>query len=406
MNPALQQLKPYPFERLSQLLANAKPPPGLKEISLGVGEPQHPVPELILEALQANLGGIAHYPNSLGSMALREAIAYWLTQRFKLTDNGIDPNSQILPVCGTREALFAFAQAVIDNSQPASVLMPNPFYQIYEGASLLAGAQPEYVPCSAASSWLPDFGQVSEAQWQRCQLLYICSPGNPTGAVLGLEALKDLLELAQRYDFIVASDECYSEIYLDEQKPPAGLLQAAADMGNTDFKRCVVFHSLSKRSNVPGMRSGFVAGDAQVLAQFRRYRTYHGSTMSPAVQSASAVAWADEAHVEQNRKLYRAKFDGFLQTLDAETLDGRIQVSAPSASFYLWPRLNLAKDDDESFTRRLLCEAGLRVLPGRYLARDVNNANPGKNHLRLSLVASVDDCQQAAQRIRELILAS
>ncbi|MGB1581237.1 MAG: succinyldiaminopimelate transaminase [Nevskiales bacterium] len=406
MNPALEQLKPYPFERLGKLLAGAQPPVGIKEISLGVGEPQHPVPELILQALQEALGGIAQYPNSLGSEALREAIAQWLIKRFSLRPDGIDPASQVLPVCGTREALFAFAQAVIDASRPASVLMPNPFYQIYEGASLLAGAEPEFIPCDRSTGWLPDFSQITKVQWQRCQLLYICSPGNPTGAVLGLDALQELIQLAERHDFVIASDECYSEIYLDESRPPPGLLQAASLLGNHAFERCVVFHSLSKRSNVPGMRSGFVAGDKAVLAQFRRYRTYHGSTMSPAVQAASAAAWSDEIHVQENRRLYKTKFDSFLKTLDAESLDGRIQVSAPTASFYLWPRLNLPNDNDESFTRRLLCEAGLRVLPGRYLARDIHGQNPGANHLRLSLVAPVDDCQQAAERMRALLLAA
>lgn len=403
MNPALQDLQPYPFERLAKLLDGVQPPSDLKPISLGVGEPQHPVPEFILQALRESLGGIARYPNSLGSEELRQSIATWLQQRFGLGDEGINPQTQVLPVCGTREALFAFAQAVVDRSNTARVLMPNPFYQIYEGAALLAGAKPTLINCREDNAWLPDLDAVTEAQWHDCQLLYLCSPGNPTGAVIPLEQLKSIIELAQRHDFIIASDECYSEIYLDERNPPPGLLQAARELGLSDYRRCVVFHSLSKRSNVPGMRSGFVAGDAQVLGAFRRYRTYHGSTMSPAVQAASTAAWADEAHVEDNRRLYREKFDIFLQTLDAPSLEDRITVTSPTASFYLWPRLNLEADDDESFIRRMLGEANIRALPGRYLAREVDGLNPGINHLRLSLVTTVEDCREAALRLRGLI---
>lgn len=406
MNPALKQLQPYPFERLSKLLQGINPAEDVPEISLAIGEPKHPVPPFILEALQAALLGIGQYPNSLGSEALRESIAQWLEQRFQLGENGIDPQSQVLPVCGTREALFAFAQAVIDRSSDASVLMPNPFYQIYEGAALLAGAQTVFIPTCGNGNWCPNFDAISTAQWDKCQLLYLCSPGNPTGAVLSLEQLQTLIELAQRHDFIIASDECYSEIYLDEANPPPGLLQAAAAMGLHDYSRCVVFHSLSKRSNVPGMRSGFVAGDAKVLSQFRRYRTYHGSTMSPAIQSASAAAWADETHVEANRSLYREKFTLFLETLDPDALDGRIEVSPPTASFYLWPRFNLPGENDESITQRLLAEANLRVVPGRYLAREVAAVNPGENHLRLSLVPSVEDCRQAASRLHNFLLAT
>ena len=408
MNPALQQLQPYPFERLAKLLEGITAPTDKREISLSIGEPKHPVPPFILEALKANLDGIGQYPNSLGSDALRQSIANWLEKRFELEGAGVNSQTQVLPVCGTREALFAFAQAVVDGSKPASVLMPNPFYQIYEGAALLAGANPVLIPNTGGDSeqrWCPDFSAVKESDWQRCQLLYLCSPGNPTGAVIPLEELQTLIGLAQKYDFIIASDECYSEIYLSEAAPPPGLLQAAAAMGNENYDRCVVFHSLSKRSNVPGMRSGFVAGDASILEQFRRYRTYHGSTMSPAVQAASAAAWADESHVQENRRLYREKFSVFLKTLDAESLEGRIELAQPSASFYLWPRLNIPGQDDESLTRRLFAECALRVVPGRYLARPLNGTNPGENHLRLSLVPSVDDCEQAAQRIRQLLLS-
>lgn len=403
LNPDLQLLQPYPFERLAQLLQGITPPGTVKEISLAIGEPRHPVPAFILQALQDALGGIAHYPNSLGSNALRNSIARWLQQRFELGVDGIDPDSQVLPVCGTREALFAFAQTVVDRTRDAAVLMPNPFYQIYEGAALLAGAEPVLIACDPDNDWRPDFARVDAATWQRCQLLYVCSPGNPTGTVLPQAELQTLIELAQRHDFVIAADECYSEIYLDESAPPPGLLQAAAAMGLTDYRRCVVFHSLSKRSNVPGLRSGFVAGDAQLLAQFRRYRTYHGSTMSPAAQAASAAAWSDEAHVRDNRDLYREKFDLFLQTLDADSLQDRISLQRPAASFYLWPRINLPRDDDESLTRKLLTEAHLRVVPGRYLARVQDGANPGTNHLRLSLVTSLADCKQAAQRLRQVL---
>ncbi len=404
MNPSLQKLQPYPFERLAQLLQGLTPSADMAEISLAIGEPKHPVPGFILDSLQQALPGIGQYPNSLGSNALRESIASWLSRRFGLGPAGIDPATQVLPVAGTREALFAFAQTVVDRSQTATVLMPNPFYQIYEGASLLAGAVPVFIANDPQNPNYPDFASVTDAQWRDCQLLYICSPGNPTGSILSLSQLQNLIHLAHKHDFIIASDECYSEIYLDETKPPPGLLQAAHSMGVDDYSRCVVFHSLSKRSNVPGMRSGFVAGDARILEQFRRYRTYHGCTMSPAVQAASAAAWSDEHHVKANRLLYKQKFDLFLATLDAPSLNGAIEISPPSASFYLWPRLHSELCDDASLTQKLYADYFLRVVPGRFLAREVDGINPGINHIRISLVASLEECRTAAQRFRSCLL--
>lgn len=405
MNPHLAQLQPYPFERLAKLLAGLEPPAGMKPISMGVGEPQHAVPAFILETLREALGGIAHYPNSLGSEQLRDSIAGWLGRRFALGDAAVNPQTQVLPVAGTREALFAFAQAIVDRSQTARVVMPNPFYQIYEGAALLAGAQPTLMPCQADHQWLPDFNAIDEQQWQQCQLLYLCSPANPTGAVMPMAQLQLAIELAHRHDFVIAADECYSEIYLDEATPPPGLLQAAKQVGNDRFERCVVFHSLSKRSNVPGMRSGFVAGDQNLLKAFRQYRTYHGCTMSPAVQAASAAAWSDESHVQENRALYREKFRVFLDTLDLDSLNGRLTAAEPEASFYLWPKVQIPDQDDESLIRRMYSEAALSALPGRYLARDIDGHNPGADHLRLSLVPPLEDCREAAQRLRQLIVS-
>ena len=395
MNPNLKLLQPYPFEKLAGLLSDVAPNETLEAISLSVGEPKHAVPAVILDAYRNALEGIGQYPNTLGSEELRSAIAGWLTRRFDLPSASLDTQRHILPVNGTREALFAFAQAVIAGGTAAKVLMPNPCYQIYEGAAYLAGAEPHYLPCDAHHGFLPDLDSIDEATWRDCQLFYLCSPGNPTGAVMPLEQLQQLITFAHKYDFIIASDECYSEIYPDESAPPPGLLQAAATSGLDDYKRCVVFHSLSKRSNVPGMRSGFVAGDAEVLAEFRRYRTYHGSTMSPAVQKASIAAWSDEAHVQHNRELYRQKFSAF-----QEVLDGLLDCQQPEGSFYLWPSLPI---DDCEFTRRALAEQHLRLVPGSYLSREVDGHNPGQNHIRLSLVAGVEACHEAALRIRNLL---
>lgn len=398
MNPDLSLLQPYPFEKLATLVADVQPPADKTAISLSIGEPKHPVPGVILAAYQQALEGIGKYPTTMGSAALRESIAAWLQRRFHLAGGGmLDPDRHILPVNGTREALFAFAQAVIDRSAPARVLMPNPCYQIYEGAALLAGGRPHYLPCTAETGFLPDLDAVEDTVWRDCQLIYLCSPGNPTGAVMPLEQLKQLIGLARQHDFVIASDECYSEIYLDEDQPPPGLLQAAAEMGLDDFRRCVVFHSLSKRSNVPGMRSGFIAGDADILAQFRRFRTYHGCTMSPAVQDASIAAWTDEQHVRENRDLYRRKFAVFL-----DTVGGMLEYQPPAASFYLWPRLPV---DDCEFSKRLLAEQNVKVVPGSYLSRDIDGINPGQNHVRMSLVAGVEECAEAARRIRELLAA-
>lgn len=395
MNPDLNRLQPYPFEKLARLKAGVEPPADLSPINLSIGEPKHPTPELIKAALLEHLGELARYPLTKGMDELREAIAAWLTQRFQLPAASLNPATQILPVNGTREALFAFAQAVVEPSAEALVLMPNPFYQIYEGAALLAGAQAGFIPCTAASDFKPDFAAVSEADWQRCQLLYICSPGNPTGAVIEQNTLQQLLELADRHDFIIAADECYSELYFAEQQPPVGLLQAAAALGRTDYRRCVVFHSLSKRSNAPGLRSGFVAGDAQVLQKFLLYRTYHGCAMPPPTQHASIAAWRDEAHVKENRRLYREKFAAVL-----EILQPVLNVSQPPASFYLWPETPVAETD---FARELFAREHITVVPGSFLSREANGANPGAQRVRIALVAELNECIEAAQRIRRFI---
>jgi N-succinyldiaminopimelate aminotransferase len=394
MNPRLSRLQPYPFERLNQLKAGVTPPADLTHIALSIGEPRHPTPALITETLIEHLHGLSVYPTTRGGDALRAAIARWAERRFVLA-GGLDPQTQVLPVNGTREALFAFAQAVVEPSPDAAVLMPNPFYQIYEGAALLAGAEPLFLNTTAATGYRPDFDAVTPEQWNRCQLLYICSPGNPTGAVLDLESLQKLMRLADAHDFVIASDECYSEIYLDEERPPPGLLQAAAAMGRTDYRRCVVFHSLSKRSNAPGLRSGFVAGDADVLQAFLLYRTYHGCAMSLAVQAASEKAWQDEAHVVANRDAYREKFAAVV-----EILQPVLPVQAPDASFYLWPEV---PGSDTEFARELFAQEHVTVLPGSFLSRDTAAGNPGRNHVRLALVAPLEDCIEAAKRIRRFV---
>lgn len=393
MNHALELLQPYPFERLAQLTAGIVPAANKPPISLTIGEPKHPVPPFILEALRHNLGRIDTYPTTAGVPELRKAIAHWLTRRFQLAAGSLDAERHVLPVNGTREALFAFAQAIVERSKPARVLMPNPFYQIYEGAALLAGAQPQFLPCLEDNGFLPDLDAVPGAVWRECQLLYLCSPGNPTGAVMPMTQLKRAIELAEHHDFVIASDECYSEIYLDESAPPPGLLQAATELGVQDFRRCVVFHSLSKRSNVPGLRSGFVAGDPELLRRFLLYRTYHGSAMNPAVQQASSAAWQDEVHVVENRALYRAKFDAVLRILDDS-----LSVTRPAASFYLWPRTPM---DDRDFTCKLLARENLRVLPGRFLSREVNGQDPGAKRIRISLVPPLAECADAATRLRD-----
>lgn len=397
MNPHLASLQLYPFQKLDQLYAGLRPPRGMRAISLAMGEPKHPTPALITDTIGESLGGLAAYPTTKGLPELRQAIANWLIHRFQLPARGIDPEHQILPVSGTREALFACAQAIIDptcNPRPR-VVMPNPFYQIYEGAALLAGAQPYYLSCQPQHRWLPDLRDVPDGVWRECQLLYLCSPGNPTGAVAPLEWLDFALELAERHDFIIAADECYSEIYPPGQTPPPGLLQAAVARGNRDFRRCLVFHSLSKRSNAPGLRSGFVAGDAEVIQGFFQYRTYHGCAMPLHHQHASIKAWCDETHVMENRLAYQAKFDAMLKILD-----GCLPVSQPDAGFYLWPQTPC---DDTLFARDLFAEQHLSLLPGQYLSRGEGADNPGKNRVRMALVPPIQDCIEAANRIKTFV---
>ena len=395
MNPLLDTLQPYPFEKLARLKAGIQPPERLKHIALSIGEPKHPTPAFIGETLTAHMGALTQYPASKGLPELRQGIAQWLCQRFHLPAEALDAERHILPCNGTREALFAFAQAVIDPGQPALVLMPNPFYQIYEGAALLAGAQPYFLNTTQNSGFLPDFDHVPDEIWAQCQLLYICSPGNPTGAIIPPQTLRQLIELAERFDFIIASDECYSELYNDESTPPPGLLQIAWEMGNTAFRRCVVFHSLSKRSNAPGLRSGFVAGDAEILARFLLYRTYHGAALSVPVQHASLAAWQDEDHVIANRELYRQKFAAV-----AEILGDALPVTIPAAGFYLWPRV---PGDEQEFARELFAQKNVTVLPGSYLSRDYFGVNPGRGYVRMALVAPMDECVDAAHRIRDFI---
>ena len=396
MNCDLQKLQLYPFERLRHLLTDVRPPADKPLVDLGIGEPRHPTPHFIAETLTSGLrDGLSRYPATRGNDALRQAVADWLQTRFRLDAGQIDPESQILPVAGTREGLFSIAQALVDRQTAPLVVMPNPFYQIYEGAALLAGAEPRLLNCNRANGYRPDPDSLSAADWDRCQLLYLCSPGNPSGAVIPKPLMQRFLELADRHNFILAADECYSELYPDEECPPPGLLQICAETGRTDFRRCVVFHSLSKRSNAPGLRSGFVAGDANLLRDFLRYRTYHGCALPQHVQSASAAAWADETHVRENRRLYREKFDAVLAILG-----DCLEVNRPEAGFYLWPRTPI---DDQDFARRLYQEEHVRVLPGSYLSRDTLAGNPGQHHIRMALVAEQSQCEAAARRIRALV---
>ncbi len=397
MNPGLEKLLPYPFEKLTQLKQSITQETSViadkAHIDLSIGEPKHTTPGLILDELQKQLPRAATYPTTRGIDELRQAIADWLVKRFNLPAGSITAEQNVLPVNGTREALFAFAQCVINskvNDVPV-VISPNPFYQIYEGAALLASAEPYYVNCVEDNKFLPDFDAVTEDIWQRCQLVYLCSPGNPTGAVLGQDAIEKLLTLADKHDFIIAADECYSEIYFNEASPPIGLLQAAANLGRDDYRRCVVFHSLSKRSNVPGMRSGFIAGDAELIQTFLRYRTYHGCSMPIYTQMASIVAWQDEAHVQANRELYRQKFDAVLDILKPV-----MNVSRPDASFYLWPETPIS---DTEFAAGLYSQQNITVLPGSFLSRSIAAGNPGENRIRVALVAEIHQCIEAANRI-------
>ena len=396
MNPLLSRLQPYPFERLRKLFAGVQPPAGVCPISLGIGEPRHATPAFIEQALSADLGGLAKYPATAGEPALREACAQWARQRYGIA---LDAATQVLPVNGSREALFAFTQVVVDASQDgARVICPNPFYQIYEGATLLAGAQPYYAPSDAARNFAVDWDSVPADVWEKTQLIFVCSPGNPTGAVMPLAEWEKLFALSDRYGFVIASDECYSEIYFDGTAPLGGL-EAAQRLGRTDYKNLLMFTSLSKRSNVPGLRSGFVAGDAALIKAFLLYRTYHGGAMSPVVQTASMAAWADEAHVEENRRLYREKFNQVTPVL-ARVMDVRL----PDASFYLWAGIPESLGlDDADFARELYAATGVTVLPGSYLAREANGRNPGAGRVRMALVAETAECLEAAQRIAQFI---
>jgi N-succinyldiaminopimelate aminotransferase len=402
MNPLLSRLQPYPFERLRQLFASVTPNPALRPISLGMGEPKHATPDFIqqamVDAIQSTPSGLAAYPATAGEPKLRESFTHWMKQRYGLD---VNPATQVLPVNGSREALFALTQTILQPAPASSaldqapiVVCPNPFYQIYEGAALLAGAQPYFVPSDAERNFAQDWDSVPASIWARTQLLFVCSPGNPTGAVMPLSEWAKLFELSDRYGFVIASDECYSEIYFRDE-PPLGGMEASAKLGRTDFKNLISFTSLSKRSNVPGMRSGFVAGDAAIIKQFLLYRTYHGSAMSPVVQAASAAAWADEAHVIDNRAQYRRKFEQVTPLL-AEVLD----VSLPDAGFYLWAKV---KGDDIEFARELLSLYNVTVLPGSYLARDSQGNNPGAGRIRMALVAETAECVEAAQRIVQFI---
>ena len=390
MNPLLDSLQPYPFERLKRLFASVTPNSAYRHISLGIGEPRHATPQLVLDALAGATAELAMYPPTVGSPALREVCASWVQRRYGVS---LDPATQVLPVNGSREALFAFAQAVVDSkaSNTATVIVPNPFYQIYEGAALLAGAKPYYAPSDPSRNFNINWNAIPDSVWPATQLVYVCSPGNPTGAVMPMADWELLFELSRRYGFVIASDECYSEIYFRDE-PPIGGLEAANKMGITGFKNLVAFTSLSKRSNVPGMRSGFVAGDAGILEQFLLYRTYHGCAMSGMVQAASIAAWNDEAHVVANRELYRKKFTAVTPML-AKVLDVRL----PDASFYLWAAV--PDGDDEKFARYLMAQYHVTVLPGSYLARQAEGGNPGAGRIRMALVAETEECVEAAQRI-------
>ncbi len=395
MNPLLSRLHPYPFERLRELSAGIVPSKDHAPIGLGIGEPRHATPALIEQALMGSLSGLSVYPPTAGEPALREAFAGWLQRRYGVT---VDALTQTLPVNGSREALFAFAQVVVDPTRPgATVVCPNPFYQIYEGAALLAGAQTAFANSDPARNFAADWSQIDEATWSRTQLLYVCSPGNPTGAVMPLSEWQTLFELSDRHGFVIASDECYSEIYFRDE-PPLGSLQAAKALGRDDFRNLVAFTSLSKRSNVPGMRSGFVAGDARLLKAFLLYRTYHGSAMSPTLQQASIAAWGDEAHVVRNRDLYRQKFAQVTPLL-ADVLEVRL----PDAGFYLWA--GVPGGDDVGFAMQLLAQYNVTVLPGSLLARTAHGLNPGAGRIRMALVAPAEACVEAAQRIRQFTLS-
>jgi N-succinyldiaminopimelate aminotransferase len=409
MNHNLQALHPYPFAKMSDLLANSKPNPSYSEIKLGIGEPKHEPPAFVLDVLQQNLDSLSRYPTTNGTFELRQTIAHWLEKRFFL--HHVDAYKQVLPVMGTREAIFSFVQAVIDHSDnysnnsdnhseetsPPMVVMPNPFYQIYEGAALLAEATPYFVPCTLDNNLKGDYRSVPVEVWERTQLLFVCSPNNPTGSVMSLDDWEFIMRLSDKYGFIIASDECYSELYFDEA--PIGLLQACTAFGRDDFRRCIVFHSLSKRSNLPGLRSGFVAGDAALLKSYLQYRTYQGCAMPIPHQLASIAAWQDEKHVAHNRALYKEKF-----ALWMTELGDLLELRMPDAGFYFWVKVpELFAGDDEAFVKALYEQANIHALAGRYLSREVNGKNPGQGYVRMALVASVEESREAIERIRQLL---
>ena len=394
MNPHLDLLQPYPFQKLRELFKGVSPNTNYFPINLSIGEPKHATPEFIRNALTDNLNGLANYPTTQGSDELRQAIGAWIERRYGIPP--LNPNTQILPVNGSREALFAFVQAVVDTSKPDPVVIaPNPFYQIYEGATLLAGATPYFLNTTPENNYTMDFASVPEEIWRRTQLVFVCSPGNPTGKVMDIEEWSALFELSDKYGFIIASDECYSELYPKEHVPPLGALQVAHQLGGEDYGRLVVFNSLSKRSNVPGMRSGFVAGCESILEKFLLYRTYHGCAMNPAVQAASAAAWRDEAHVEENRRLYREKFAAVTPMLQQV-----LKVEEPDAAFYLWAQTPVS---DTEFAKALYRDYNVTLLPGSFLAREAHGSNPGTNFVRIALVAPLVQCVEAAKRIQNLV---
>ncbi|MEJ2042159.1 MAG: succinyldiaminopimelate transaminase [Reinekea sp.] len=395
MNPFLSTLHPYPFEKLRKLTKNVQPA-AMKPIAWSIGEPKHKAPDFLQEILIKHLGSYSNYPATAGLPELREAIVQWLRKRFLSQAPNHLNEHKVLPVTGTREALFSIVQALYDPTRAAKeVWLPNPFYQIYEGATLLAGGQVRFLNCMAANQYQPDFDRISDEQWQQCQMLFVCTPGNPSGTTLSLERLKWLAEKARQFNFVLISDECYSELYRDENDPPAGILQACDALNDADFTNCLAFHSLSKRSNLPGLRSGFVAGDANLLSQFLRYRTYHGCAMPLPHQQVSIAAWQDETHVQANRRLYNEKFQ-----MIANELGSVIPVNIPTASFYLWPDLG---QDDEQIALDWLTKANVHVLPGQYLSRDINGINPGYGHVRIALVATLDECFEAAQRVKTIL---
>ena len=397
MNPDLDKLQPYPFEKLRTLMAGTKPDKTLPHIAWSIGEPKHEPPAFALQTFRDEIQKFRQYPATKGVIELRQAISDWATTRFSLTAGTLTAEHHILPVNGTREALFAFAQTIIDRNKNPLALMPNPFYQIYEGAALLAGAEPLYLNCLQENDYQLDLDAITEQQWSRCQLIYLCSPNNPTGAIISSEDYKKLIMLADKHNFVIASDECYSEIYMSDDHRPSGILEACAALGRDDYSRCMAFHSLSKRSNLPGLRSGFVAGDANIIKCFLSYRTYHGCAMPMPAQLASISAWQDEEHVVNNRQLYQEKF-----ALVERILKDTWPLIKPQAGFNFWAKTPI---DDEVFCRQLFEQQHITVLPGSYLSREVNGINPGKHHVRMALVASIEECEQAAYRIKEFVSA-